>query len=112
MARKATTAALNSSAWLVLIPWGPCSMTTKLAARDRLVGALPGDLQGHDGVAVAVDDQRRDGDSGQVAGEVGDPRPDALDGGVDVGLGGQRNGGPALLLGHLEVAVGAEEVGQ
>jgi hypothetical protein len=42
------------------------------AAGDGFVGALAAVFEGHDGVAVAVDDQGRYVDLGEVAAEVGE----------------------------------------
>ena len=92
------------------MPCGPPSTTCELAARDRLCGALARLLERHDAVGVAVDDQGRHGDRGQVAGEVGGPRADALAGGVHVGLQAEAERLLLLRLADLQLVARAEEV--
>ena len=108
--RNASSSRLNSSACEVLMPCGPPSTTCSSLPATCAVGALPRLLEGHDGVGVAVDDERRHGDRGQVGGEVGGPRADALPGGVHVGLQAEAERLLLLRLGDLQLAAGAEEV--
>ena len=77
----------------------------------RLTRALAGDLERHDGVAVAVDDERRHVDLLEVVTEVGGAE------GLDAAEHGRRRRGLderdgllTLGLGDLELVVGAEEV--
>jgi len=72
------------SAWVTSRPCGGGINEDELAAGDRLVGALAARLEGHDGVAVAVDEERRHRERRQVGPKIG-----ASEGGdaVERGLG-------------------------
>ena len=69
----------------------------QLGVRDELGGAPAGDLQGHHGVGVAVDDQDGDVDLGHVAAEVGRAeRGNAVEGALRRGPRGEVPGGDVV----------------
>jgi hypothetical protein len=58
-AKNASSARVNSSAWVALSPCGAPFDERELAPVDRPVSTLAAHLEQDDGVAVAVDDERR-----------------------------------------------------
>ena len=84
----------------------------ELGAVDGLGGALAGDLEGHDRVGVAMDDEGGHGDALEVVAEVGAAEGvDAADQRLVARGTGDRQPLLALLLGHLQLLAGREEVG-
>ena len=109
--RNSSSALLNSPAWLTLNPCGAPATTTVVTSESASAVRLPGDLEGHGGVGVAVEHQGGDGDAVEVRAEVGPG--EGVDAGHD-GLVARRDGELerllALHLGDLHLAVGGEEV--
>ncbi len=91
------------------MPCGPPAITCSSLPSTCSWVRWPGLLQGDDRVGVAVDDEGRHRDLREVLREVLDPGGDALARPVDIRIESEPEGLLALLLGHLELAVGAEE---
>lgn len=82
----------------------------EFAARDGVVGAFAAGFEGDDGVGVAVNDQGRDGDLGQVVAEVGvSEGGDAVAGPLRGGERGDVSGVDALRFADFQLAAGGEE---